>query len=113
MSQCSNLFAIVLMPGHGWQDGIPLEDQNIGAHRDYLRALAARHVVAAAGPFRSVDGGLILMRAADMSHARELMQADPGVRDGLFSATLYAWSALIDPEGRLADRSAAPTPPKI
>lgn len=95
---------ILLERGPGWQHDRQLEDQGLGPHRSYLQALARDGVVLAAGPFTSVDGGLILLSVTDRDEAERILRNDPAVANGVFNGEIRDWTPLIDPKGRLAER---------
>lgn len=95
------LFAIVYEPGPAWKRGMPLAQQNLGPHGQYMRRLAAEGVVILAGPLMTSEGGLVIIRADDLDTARALMEADPAVKKGQFVGTVSEWRPAIDPAARL------------
>lgn len=97
----AKLFAIVYEPGPVWKRGLPLAEQNLGEHGQYMRRLAADGVLILAGPLMTSEGGLVILRADDLQAARALMDADPAVRKGQFVGTVSEWRPAIDPAARL------------
>lgn len=97
----AKLFAIVYEPGPVWKRGLPLAEQNLGEHGQYMRRLAADGVLLLAGPLMTSEGGLVILRADDLDSARALMDADPAVQKGQFVGTVSEWRPAIDPAARL------------
>lgn len=97
----AKLFAIVYEPGPVWRRGLPLSEQNLGEHGQYMRRLAADGVLILAGPLMTSEGGLVILRADDLDSARALMDADPAVQKGQFVGTVSEWRPAIDPAARL------------
>ncbi|WP_194955133.1 YciI family protein [Sphingopyxis solisilvae] len=97
----AKLFAIVYEPGPVWKRGMPLAQQNLGEHGQYMRRLAADGVLILAGPLMTSEGGLVILRADDLEAARALMDADPAVQKGQFVGTVSEWRPAIDPAARL------------
>lgn len=97
----SSLFAIVYEPGPVWKRGMPLAQQNLADHGQYMRRLATDGVLLLAGPLITSEGGLVIVRAENLHAARALMDADPAVQKGQFIGTVSEWRAVIDPAARL------------
>ena len=96
------IFCILLERGPGFQPGRSLEEQGLGPHRDYLKELAARGVVLAAGPFTNLTSGMILISVGDPAEAQRILREDPAVLDAILVGEVREWNPLIDPDGRLA-----------
>lgn len=82
-SEANALFAIVYSAGPSWRPGVPMQDQGLVEHFYYMRDLHASGATLLAGPFGD-DGGIVLLRAADLEAAQAIMAADPAVTSGLF-----------------------------
>lgn len=95
------IFAFVYEPGPVWKRGVPLAQQNLAEHAQYMHRLAADGVLLLAGPLMTSEGGLVIVRAQNLGAARALMEADPAVKKGQFVGVVSEWRAAIDPDGRL------------
>ena len=64
-------------------------------HGEWLEARFAEGTVRFAG--RCYDGpfGMVVLEAANEREARELMEQDPSIRDGVQSAELYPFKTFI------------------
>jgi len=76
---------------------------SLAAHLEYWIAQEKAGVLFAAGPFthgpRAVEGeGMMIVRARDREHAKEIFDRDPFHETGLRSYELYDW--LLN-EGRI------------
>jgi uncharacterized protein YciI len=71
------------------------EDALVDAHFAYLSGLHADGVVRYAGRCEDATFGLILFDAPDAEAARAVMDGDPAVREGLFSAELHAFRTAL------------------
>ncbi len=60
-----------------------MAEQGLGDHARYMKQLVDDGVVHTAGPW-GPDGGIVLLRAADLMAAQMLVEADPAVKTGLF-----------------------------
>lgn len=100
----TTVYVITYKAGPTWKAGVPMSKQAIGSHAAYMRKLYAEGRMYAAGPTLDIDGGVVLLRAADLAEARALMAADPAVTTGLFVGEVREW--------RLAFSSGEPLAPK-
>lgn len=76
----------------------PEELAIINQHLDYLQDLTAKGVVILAGRTLNYDEtsfGMVILRAASEDAAREVMNSDPGVKKGLFLATLFPYRVIF------------------
>lgn len=79
-------------PGPGWRAGTPYKEQpGVAEHVAYMKSLDARGVMVLGGPFLDDSGGMVVLSASSIDVARELAEADPGVRSGLLSAEIRTW----------------------
>ena len=84
--------AVFLKLGPRWDPAVPVRQQaGIGEHGRYMTELTANGVLVLGGPFledtapRTASGAMVVLATADAAEARRLMEADPGVRAGLFA----------------------------
>ena len=87
----SNLFVVIYRPGPAWQAGRPMSEQGLLPHGRYYRGLLDDGRLFAGGGFASSDGGIAILRVADMEAARAIVAADPAVTSGIFVAELEQW----------------------
>ncbi|MDQ3024090.1 MAG: YciI family protein, partial [bacterium] len=74
----------------------------MGEHITYLGKLYADGKLVMAGPFGEGDQGLILLKAASMEEAQQLLHADPSIAAGLIEPVwIHSWQALFSrPDNR-------------
>ena len=87
----SNLFVVIYRPGPAWQAGRPMSEQGLLPHGRYYRGLLDDGRLFAGGGFTGSDGGMAILRVADMGAARAIVAADPAVTSGIFVAELEQW----------------------
>ena len=85
------LFVVIYRPGPAWQAGRPMSEQGLLPHGRYYRGLLDAGRLQAGGGFVGSDGGLAILRAADLAEARAIVAADPAVTSGIFVAELEHW----------------------
>ncbi|MBD3366539.1 MAG: hypothetical protein GF405_00010 [Candidatus Eisenbacteria bacterium] len=76
----------------------PDEKRVISEHFEYLSGLADEGVVLLAGRTQSQttdDFGLVILFAGSMNDAREVMENDPAVRDGVFVGDLFVYRVSL------------------
>jgi uncharacterized protein len=73
----------------------PEERQKLFAgHFENMRNLSEQGKLVLAGPFGQNSNafrGLFILNTQSEEEARELLQSDPTIREGIFSAELYPW----------------------
>ena len=87
----SNLFVVIYRPGPAWQQGRPMSEQGLLPHGRYYRGLFDDGRLFAGGGFTGSDGGMAILKVADMESARAIVAADPAVTSGIFVAQLEQW----------------------
>jgi uncharacterized protein YciI len=76
----------------------PEEDEIIDQHAAYFEALTQEGVVIQVGRTLNTDEtsfGLTIFEAEDELAAREIMENDPAVKNGLMTATLYPYRVAL------------------
>jgi uncharacterized protein YciI len=76
----------------------PEEDEIIDQHAAYFEALTKEGVVIQVGRTLNNDEtsfGLTIFEAEDELAAREIMENDPAVKNGLMTATLYPYRVAL------------------
>ena len=87
----ADLFVVVYRPGPAWQPGRPMREQGLLPHARYIRSLLEDGRLHAGGPFVGSDGGMMVLRAADMAEVRAILDADPAIASGIFTAEIEQW----------------------
>ena len=65
--------------------------QDLKAHAAYHAALVRENRAVAAGEYVGMDGGLAIVRAADLTEAQAILAADPAIMNGVFIAEVRKW----------------------
>lgn len=75
-------------------------DETRPRHREYLQQLLDQGKLHESGPFTDDSGAAIVYEAADEAEARDLLENDPYVRDGVLSdARIAEWNILFSAKG--------------
>lgn len=97
------LFLFLFRPGPAWAVGRPMARQDLRAHAAYHAALVREGRAVAGGGYVDMDGGLAIVRAADLSEARAMLAADPAIRTGVFTADVRHWRPRFYSDRPLVD----------
>lgn len=87
----AELFVVIYRPGPAWQAGRPMSEQGLMPHGRYYRGLLDSGKLQAGGGFVGSDGGLAILRAANLAEAQAIVAADPAVTSQIFVAELEHW----------------------
>ena len=98
------LFLFIYRPGPAWAAGRPMAQQDLRAHGAYHAALVRDGRSVAGGGFVGLDGGMAIVRAADLAEAQAMLAADPAIVNGVFAADIRHWRPRFDSGQPLADR---------
>jgi uncharacterized protein YciI len=92
------LFIVTYSPGPAWEAGKPMPRQKLGGHLTHMKALFAAGRIFAAGGFTDdgTEGGMMILRAANIDEARRTVAEDASVQAGVFVATVRAWTPSFD-----------------
>lgn len=101
----TTIYVITYKAGPTWKPGVPMAKQAIGTHAAYMRKLHAEGRMYAAGPTLDIDGGVILLKAADLKEAQGVMAADPAVATGLFVGEVREWRLAFSSGEPLASKT--------
>ncbi len=85
------LFLFVYRPGSAWRAGVPMRQQDLRAHGAYHAQLVREGRSVAGGGFTGMDGGMAIVRAADLAEAQAMLAADPAIVNGVFAADIRHW----------------------
>jgi len=85
------LFLFLFRPGPAWQAGVPMRQQNLREHGTYHARLVREGRSVAGGGYVGEEGGMAIIRAADLTEAQAMLAADPAIQNGVFAAELRQW----------------------
>ena len=92
--------AIVVYDGStGWKTGKPMNEQNIGAHIEYMGKLFKQGTLIANGPEANTDPlrGYYIFNTGDEAKIKTIIANDPGVKDHVLkSSEVMGWGVLIN-----------------
>ena len=74
------------------------EAEIIGRHFDYLEDLVAQHIVLMAGRTLTEDEntfGVVVLEVDCETSARQIMENDPAVKEGVMNARLFPWRTAL------------------
>lgn len=80
----------------------PEEERAITAHFEYLKGLTSSGVVLLAGRTLNTDEssfGIVIFSAGSEEEAHKIMEDDPAVSGGVFSAEIYPYGLALVGEG--------------
>lgn len=81
----------------------PDEQRIVGEHFTYLVALRDRGVLILAGRTQEADPlGLVIFEADDELAAQAVVDADPAVAAGVFTASLHPYAVAVARDGAIA-----------
>lgn len=94
------LFVVELEPGPGWLEGKPVFEQPLMEHARYHSEIFEQGQLYMGGPYLDDAGGLVILQTTDLESAQKLVDDDPAVRDGIFTARIHPYMAVFNqPEG--------------
>ncbi|MBI1224541.1 MAG: hypothetical protein GC192_04840 [Bacteroidetes bacterium] len=88
-------FVLNYEPGSKWKKGKRLWEQDLTDHLAYISQQFQGKTVLRGGPFLNVDRGLYIILATDKTAAQTFVNNDPGIKSGLFKATIRPWAVAV------------------
>lgn len=88
-------YAIIYSPGEQWAEGRTIYQQDLRGHGEYMQSLLDDGRLMHGGPFSDSSGGMAIVRAASMEEAQRMVDNDPAVQSGVFSASLRPWQMVF------------------
>jgi uncharacterized protein len=73
----------------------PEEQAIVGEHFERLKAMHTAGDLVLAGPCTDAAFGVVVFRAASLDEARDIMENDPAVKNGIFSAELHEFRVSL------------------
>jgi uncharacterized protein len=98
------LFLFLYRPGPAWRQGVPMREQYLRAHGAYHARLVSEGRSVAGGGYVGEEGGMAIVRAADLAEAQAMLAADPAIRNGVFAAELRQWTPRFHSAAPLVER---------
>lgn len=92
-------YVAILDAGPAWISGKPVGGQDREIMTAHLRAMRERYdegSVLFGGPFRSADGGIVLIEARDRLEAKSILDRDPAVCAGILDYSLFEVRPFFD-----------------
>ena len=89
------LYLFLYRPGPAWKADRPMTEQGLGPHFRYLKGLLEQGRLFGAGPLLDNDGGLAIVRAANLEDARAMLAADPAIASRIFEADVHVWDPRL------------------
>ena len=71
-------------------------DQNVPAHKAYVRDLIERGHQAKTGYWGCFGGGMMLFQANSMAEAEAIVAQDPLIKSGCVEYKLYEWRIVVE-----------------
>ena len=84
-------FLIIHRPGPAWIEGKGFQNQKLLDHGAYIHSLHQQGIAIEGGPFLDNTGGMAIIKVEDAAQAQEIIDQDPAIRTGVFTAELYPW----------------------
>lgn len=89
--------AVIFTEGSSWVEGKSWRAQpGFAEHSAYMQRLLMAGKVVYGGPWRDEPGALTILRAASDEEARQIVDADPFVQNGVLVPDLKAWTVVFD-----------------
>jgi uncharacterized protein len=98
------LFLFLYRPGPAWRPGVPMAQQDLRAHGAYHARLVHEGRSVAGGGYVGEEGGMAIVRAANLEEARAMLVADPAIQNGVFAAEIRQWRPRFHSEVPLVER---------
>jgi uncharacterized protein YciI len=97
------LYLFLYRPGPAWRAGVPMRQQDLRDHAAYHGRLLREGRSFAGGGYVGENGGLAIVRAANLEDARAMLAADPAIRNGVFVAEIRQWVPRFHNDGPLVE----------
>ena len=82
-----------------------MRQQDLREHAAYHDRLVREGRGFAGGGYVGMDGGMAIVRAADLAEAEAMLAADPAIVNGVFVAELRQWAPRFHSEQRLVEQA--------
>jgi uncharacterized protein YciI len=92
-------YVAILDAGPAWIEGKTVGEQDRTVMQAHLHAMRKRYdegAVLFGGPFKSSDGGIVLLEAGSRLEARSILDQDPAVSAGILDYNLFEVRPYFD-----------------
>lgn len=86
----TQFFLIIHRPGPVWIEGQGFQNQKLLDHGAYIHSLYQQGIAIEGSPFFDNTGGMAIIKVDD-DQAQEIIDQDPAIQTGVFTAELYPW----------------------
>jgi uncharacterized protein YciI len=87
----SQYFLIIHRAGPAGKEGEGFHNQNLLEYGAYIHSLDKQGIAVECGPFLDHSCGLAIITADDAARVEAIMNQDPAVKAGMFTAQLHPW----------------------
>ena len=84
-------YLILHTPGTAWIAGKGFQHQKLMDHGAYIHSLYQQGIAIEGGPFLDHSGGMVIIKVDDAAQAEDIMNQDPAVNTGVFTAKMRPW----------------------
>ncbi|MBK9748507.1 MAG: hypothetical protein IPO91_17270 [Chloroflexi bacterium] len=88
-------YVFIYRPGPNWLPGKPINEQPLTGHFEYMSRLQAQGKLMIGGGFVDNSGAMGVFLAEDIEQARDIVFADPVVRDKIVTAEVHPWLVTV------------------
>lgn len=78
-------------PGPAWIEGKGFQEQPLLEHGAYMHDLYQQGILIEGGPFLDHSGGIALVKVENKERAERILEEDPALISGVFTAELRPW----------------------
>ena len=92
----TDYYLVRYSPGENWQERTGYNEQpGLSGHHGYLQKLHINDQLVMGGKLRDKDVSVVVLRAASLSQAKQLVEGDPGVQNQVVRAELSRWEVSM------------------
>jgi uncharacterized protein YciI len=84
-------FLIIHKPGPAWIEGKGFHEQPLLEHGAHIHNLYQEGILLEGGPFLDHSGGMALIKVDSLEQAEGIINKDPAILSGVFTADLHPW----------------------
>lgn len=84
-------YLILHQSGPAWIEGKGFQEQPLLAHGTYMHNLYQQGILIEGGPFLDHSGGMALIKVENREQAESILEEDPALISGVFTAELRPW----------------------
>jgi uncharacterized protein YciI/uncharacterized protein YndB with AHSA1/START domain len=88
-------YAVIVRRGPNWKPIAEWSEAEFNGHRELMVQLNEAGRIVMAGPFTDNEGGLTILRADSIDHARATAANDPLVKSGVLALDVHPWRVVM------------------